>query len=105
MVVKSKRGRRRYIAFSVSPELRKEALIRGLRQVDPDKPPHIIQLSGGKAIIRCSPDEREGTIIAVSRVDPSSESLITSGTLRTIREIYPDLKEKEKKNSTAPAHL
>jgi RNase P/RNase MRP subunit POP5 len=92
MVVKSKRGRRRYIAFSVSPELRKEALIRGLRQVDPDNPPYIIQLAGGKAVVRCSPDKREGTILAVSQTDPSSVSLLTSGTLRTIRDAYPELK-------------
>jgi len=95
MVIKSKRGRRRYIAFSVSPELKKEALIRGLRQVDPDSPPYVIQLTGGKAIIRCSPDKREGTIAAVSQVDPSSVSLITSGTLRTIRGMYPELKERK----------
>lgn len=95
MVVKSKRGRRRYIAFSVSPELRKEALIRAMRQVDQDSPPYIIQLGGGRAIIRCPPDKREETVAAVSRVDPSSASLITSGTLRTIREIYPELKTKK----------
>jgi RNase P/RNase MRP subunit POP5 len=96
MVVKEKKGRRRYIAFSVSAGLRKEDLIRELRAIDQEKPPYVIQLAESKAIIRCPPNKKEETIAAVSRADPSSVSLITSGTIRKIRDIYPELKTAKK---------
>ena len=96
MVVKSKRGRRRYVAFEVSPGLRKDALIGGLVSVDRVNPPYVIQLTRGKAIIRCAPENREDTILAVSKVDPSSVPLITSGTIRKIRELYPSLQPEKR---------
>jgi RNase P/RNase MRP subunit POP5 len=89
--VKEKRGRRRYIAFTVSAELTKETLISALRSVC-SEPPYVIQCGEGWAIVRCSPAAAETTISRMRLADPSSSSLRTSGTLRTLRDLYPELK-------------
>jgi len=91
LTVKEKRGRRRYIAFTVRADLRKEALIRALKDNSAD-PPYVIQCAEGWAIVRCSPDTADATISAVREADPSSVPLRTSGTLATLRDRYPELK-------------
>ena len=91
MVVKSKRGRRRYIAFTVDPELTKDSLIARLRRIDQDRTPHVIQCAEGWCIVRCSPNEREPTISIMTTADPTSKSLRTSGTVITLRQRYPEL--------------
>jgi RNase P/RNase MRP subunit POP5 len=91
MTVKEKRGRRRYIAFTVRSDLTKEGLISLLRSVR--SPLYIIQCSGGWAIVRCAPEDVDGTIAIMREAEPSSVSLRTSGTLRTLRERYPKLNE------------
>ncbi|MCL2147916.1 MAG: hypothetical protein FWH47_01050 [Methanomassiliicoccaceae archaeon] len=91
MTVKSKVGRKRYVAFSVSEGMTKEAIIRGLRSAGLPDPPYVVQCSSGKAVLRCTPDKREGAIAAMSRVDPRSSPLSTSGTLRGIRRRHPEL--------------
>ena len=57
----------------------------------------VITSFGGKAVVRCSPSEKDAVTAEMSRAFPGSESLITSGTLRKIREIYPELKVPQKK--------
>jgi RNase P/RNase MRP subunit POP5 len=89
MTVKEKRGRRRYIAFTVAFELKKEALIKFLRDVPGT--PYVVQCSEGWAIVRCPPDCVDTTISAVCASDPSAASLRTSGTLATLRDRYPEL--------------
>ncbi|MCL2318131.1 MAG: hypothetical protein FWC44_03660 [Methanomassiliicoccaceae archaeon] len=96
MVVKSKRGRRRYIVFEISPNLRRDALISSLVSVKGENPPHLIQMDHGKAVVRCTPQNREDAVNAVSRADPKAVSLVTSGTLRKIRELYPELKPEKR---------
>jgi len=96
MVVKCKRGRTRYIAFDVSRGLRKDALIRYMKINEADNPLYIVQCTGGKAIVRCTPATVERTMSVMSRADPSCASLMTSGTLRKIRERYPELKTENK---------
>lgn len=91
MVVKSKRGRRRYIAFVVDPSLTKESLIARFRNSAIDPAPHVIQCSEGWCILRCAPNEREGTISSMAEVDPFSRSLRTSGTVISLRRRYPEL--------------
>ena len=91
MVVKSKRGRRRYIAFTVDPALTKESLISKFRELREAYVPHIIQCSEGWCILRCSPKEREDAIGCMGRADPTSKSLRTSGTVITLRQRYPEL--------------
>lgn len=93
MVVKDRRGRRRYIVFRVSPELDRETLIKRTRRIrEPDRVPYIIQCSDGLAVIRCSPDRRDDMIEVMSDLDPGCTSLATSGTLKTLRDRYPGLR-------------
>ncbi|MCL2031903.1 MAG: hypothetical protein FWG96_01315 [Methanomassiliicoccaceae archaeon] len=97
MVVKSKSGRKRYVAFSVSEDMTKDTMIRGLRSISQTDPPYVIQCVSGKAVLRCSPEKKEETVRMMSRIDPSSSSLLTSGTLRGIRRRYPELKTAKKR--------
>jgi len=91
MTVREKRGRRRYIAFTVSREHTKDSLIRALR-ARTGVPPYVVQCAEGWAIVRCAPDETEVTISLVNDADPPSASLRTSGTLASLRDAYPELK-------------
>ncbi len=93
MVVKSERGRRRYIAFTVDPALTRESLAGRLRAFGGESAPKIIQCAEGWCIVRCAPKEREDTIALMSRADPQSRSLRTSGTVITLRKRYPRLME------------
>jgi len=90
MTVKEKRGRRRYIAFSVDRGMSKTDLITRFKRSVPE-PPYVVQCGGGYAILRCSPTETDGVIAAVKTVDPSAESLMTSGTLKALRSKVPGL--------------
>jgi hypothetical protein len=94
MTVKSKRGRRRYIAFTVSCNLEnRESLISRIAETSGNgRSAHVIQCGSGMAIARCAPDDREPTIDILRQADPSSEPLLTSGTLRTLRDKYPELR-------------
>lgn len=93
MVVKEKRGRRRYIAFNLDDSFSKETLIAKLRSLtSPDDPPYVVQCSAGWAVVRCSPDGTDAVLALLRRADPTSSSLCTSGTLRTLRGRYPELK-------------
>ena len=93
MVVKAKRGRRRYIAFTVSPGLTKEWLSGKIRAFCAGEPPKVIQCAEGWCIVRCSPKECADTVALMSKADPESRSLRTSGTLITLRKRYPRLME------------
>ncbi|MCL2510060.1 MAG: hypothetical protein FWF07_03165 [Methanomassiliicoccaceae archaeon] len=96
MVVKSKRGRVRYIVFDVPSDLRKDILIREVNSVGPEGLVYVVQCTAGKAMVRCSPKNREETIRIMSQISPSFVSLMTSGTIRKIRERYPELKVPKK---------
>ncbi len=89
MTVKSKRGRRRYVVFSVSPGLTREALIHG---IPGGRRFNVIQCAEGMAIVRCAPDEVEECTAAVRRAEAGAETVCVSGTLRTLRDRYPVLK-------------
>jgi RNase P/RNase MRP subunit POP5 len=88
MVVKEKRGRRRYIAFR--SELGREQMLSALRSKADSigvRTPKLIQFEGGMGIVRCSPEEKDAIIDLLGSVE-GTESLLTSGTLRTLRERY-----------------
>ena len=93
MVVKSERGRRRYIAFTVDPALTAEALAGRLKAFCPESAPKVIQCERGWCILRCAPKECAGTRDLMARIYPDSRSLRTSGTLITLRRRYPVLQE------------
>ena len=93
MVVKSKRGRRRYVAFTVDPAMTAESLSGKLRAFGGDKVPKVIQCAEGWCILRCAPEDRERAVGLMAQADPGSRSLRTSGTLITLRKRYPRLME------------
>jgi hypothetical protein len=87
MVVKEKRGRRRYILFRVSfPSRDKGSFISFVHQaaMSEGRPaPYVIQVRENLVILRCSPAEREDLISFMGRL--GGESLLCSGTLRKLR--------------------
>ena len=64
-----------------------------LRAFCGDSAPKVIQCAEGWCILRCRPEDRDETISLMSRIDPESKSLRTSGTLITLRRRYPRLME------------
>ena len=98
MVVKSVRGRRRYISFAVPPSTTRESIIEAVESADL-RPESFkaITCAKGKAVVRCSPADREAVTAIVCSMDPETRSLHTSGTLRTLRDADPDLKVPQKK--------
>lgn len=93
MVVKAVRGRRRYIVFTLDQSFERERLIPALRAYAGDSAPYVVQCSKGWAIVRTDPAGIEMTKKLMKKVDPSSESVSTSGTLITLRHKYPILQE------------
>jgi len=108
MTVKSQRGRRRYVAFTTSPGLSKNGLIAGMARFG--RTYNIIQCGDGMAIVRCAPDTIYACIAAVREGDPQATAVLTSGTLRTLRDRYPVLrantppKPPRSRLPTAPPH-
>lgn len=92
MVVKSVRGRRRYIFFEVPQATRRDDLTAMLESIASVK---VITCSGGEAVVRCSPVDRDETIGRVSA--SGGRSVKTSGTLRTLRDEYPSLRVPQKR--------
>ncbi|MDD1772632.1 MAG: hypothetical protein LUQ09_06890 [Methanomassiliicoccales archaeon] len=99
MVVKEKRGRRRYIAFETSEPASNEMLLAYLTAVFSPigvKTPKVIQFDGEKGIVRCSPADKDKVLGALSSktgIGLSITTLSTSGTLRTLREKYFPMEE------------
>ena len=89
MTVKSKRGRRRYLVFTVPGSASRESMIRS---IPGGKRFNVIQCAEGMAIVRCAPDEIEECTGAVRAAEPSAELVTVSGTLKTLRDRYPVLK-------------
>ncbi|HEY3419758.1 MAG TPA: hypothetical protein VGK23_04320 [Methanomassiliicoccales archaeon] len=96
MVVKAKRGRRRYIAFettdvidaeTVSREIISSAVRLGV------KPPKLIQFEGRRGIVRSLEPEKEATLELLNTAALPMRTLRTSGTLKTLRERYFVLKD------------
>ena len=94
MVVKEKRGRRRYIAFRVNSRISDGELLAALNATLTPlgiKVPKVIQFNGTMGILRCSPLDKEKVISALterSDLRCRIETLSTSGTLLTLREKY-----------------
>jgi len=89
MTVKSVRGRRRYVAFSVHQGLTKSGMIGKFNAFGDTT--YIVQCSSGFAILRCGPADTETVKERMKKMFPDSEPLLTSGTLRTLRTKIPEL--------------
>jgi RNase P/RNase MRP subunit POP5 len=95
MVVKEKRGRRRYIAFEASgAEAANEPLFSALQALfnrAGQRMPKLIQLEGNLGIVRCLEPEMKAVIetlngrIVEGTREITFRSLYTSGTLRALR--------------------
>jgi len=97
MVVKSIRGRRRYIVFTVPDGTGRTEVLDGLSGLTDEMPDlRVITSFGGKAIVRCNPSEIDRVKTTMNERF-GSESLITSGTLRKVRKVYPELRVAQKK--------
>lgn len=99
MVVKARRGRRRYIAFRVVSDspVSTEVITTMLNDTSDElgiRAPRLIDFDGTLAIVRCSNLEKEGILRMLADLDSTAskcmriEPLRTSGTLRTLREKY-----------------
>jgi RNase P/RNase MRP subunit POP5 len=95
MVVKEKRGRRRYIAFEASgAEAANELLFSALQALfnrAGQRMPKLIQLEGNLGIVRCMEPEMRSVIeilnlsISEGEREIRFRTLCTSGTLRALR--------------------
>ena len=104
--MKSVRGRRRYIALQVPADLRRDDLVGALSGRSEQIPGlKVITCGGGWAVVRCSPDEVEDAISAVKAAYPGSESLLTSGTIKTLRDRYPELKVPRRRKRAPPQYF
>jgi RNase P/RNase MRP subunit POP5 len=94
MVVKERRGRRRYVAFEVMSEelVGTEALLSSLKALAPSgtKPPKLIQFDGHMGVVRCDLPElavtKELLVRAGARSGADIRTVSTSGTLHALRE-------------------
>jgi RNase P/RNase MRP subunit POP5 len=93
MVVKERRGRRRYVAFEVTSEelLGADAFLSALRSLSSGrKAPKLIQFDGHLGVVRCDLGELAWTkelLVGVGeRLGSSIRTLSTSGTLHALRE-------------------
>ncbi len=87
-MVKSERGRRRYIYFTVPEGTRRDDVSGVLSGVPSAK---VITCSGGKTVVRCSPADRAATIKAMTSGLEGCVPVLTSGTLRVLRNRYTSL--------------
>ena len=98
MVVKSVRGRRRYIVYRVPTETDRDDVVSALENAnDPIPQLKVITCFGGEAVIRSTPDGLSKVDSRMRAAWPDCESIITSGTLRTIRDAHPELKVPRKR--------
>ena len=94
MVVKSERGRRRYVFFEVPQPVRRDDVSQALEGIGSVK---VITCSDRRAVVRCSPDDREAVTRRMSEGFDGCRSVRTSGTLRGLRDRYPSLKVPQKR--------
>ena len=94
MVVKSERGRRRYVFFEVPQPVRRDDVSQALEGIGSVK---VITCSDGRAVVRCSPNDREAVTRRMSEGFDGCRSVRTSGTLRGLRDRYPSLKVPQKR--------
>lgn len=92
MVVKSVRGRRRYVVYTVPEGTNRDDVVSALDGLTGENTQlKVITCFDGMAVIRSCPEGLQVLRERMCEVWSCSESLMTSGTLRTIRDRYPEL--------------
>ena len=94
MVVKSERGRRRYVFFEVPEGTRRDDVSAALDGIQSVK---VVTCAGGEAVVRCSPAERADVAVRMGSAFDGCRSVRTSGTLRGLRDRYPSLRVPQKR--------
>ncbi len=94
MVVKSERGRRRYVFFEVPAGTGRDDVLLALEGIGSVK---VITCTGGKAVVRCSPSDRPAVEERMSSGFEGCRPVRTSGTLRGLRDRYPSLRVPQKR--------
>lgn len=94
MVVKDKRGRRRYVIFRVEGgPIDGRHLSQVLRrEFEKGHEPKLIQFDGRLGIVRCPHDKRREVTERLNRISQEGLRIVTlrsSGTLKSLRERYP----------------
>ena len=98
MVVKSKKGRRRYVVFEVDPAYTRQSFINFLNHNYTNEDiPYIVQCGEGLVVLRCTPKNVDQLITFMNSI--GSKSLLTSGTLRKLRAKFSILKETKPPNT------
>lgn len=98
MVVKAVRGRRRYVVYTVPDTVGRSSVLEALEPYKDRMPEHkVITSFKGKAIVRVRPEHVALATEAMQATWPDSQSLVSSGTLRTVRDKYPELKVQQKR--------
>ncbi|NLI74283.1 MAG: hypothetical protein GX369_05890 [Euryarchaeota archaeon] len=92
MIIKSKRGRRRYIAFATEPstsETLRDSINSAFKEADITSF-KLIQYDGTKGIIRVKREEQRIAVEALKNLEEQLQirTLAASGTLRTLRDRF-----------------
>ena len=95
MVVKSERGRRRYVYLRVPSQMRRDDITSILDGRIPSA--KVITCHAGDSVVRCLPEDVMPMVEMLKCDEPTVESVKTSGTLRTLRDAYPQLKVPQKR--------
>lgn len=90
MVVKSVRGRRRYIYFRIPAGTHRDDLTAMIG--DRIASAKVITCHRTDAVVRCLPQDCSALTGLLSGPENGCESVKTSGTLRTLRDEYPQLR-------------
>lgn len=85
MVVKDRVGRRRYVAFVVTPPVEKARLLAALRSAPGTDRLRLVEYDGGRGLVQCAHTEKEATIAFLNGMRIGVARLRTTGTSGTIR--------------------
>lgn len=93
MVVKSVRGRRRYIALTTPKSANRDTVSGILGALDPEPQMlKVITCGSGRAVVRCGPEDCHRVIAALQEAGEEYSSMQISGTLKTLRDRHPELR-------------
>ncbi len=98
MVVKSERGRRRYIYFTIPEDIHHDDVFEVLSGVPSAK---VITCSGGEAVVRCSPADKTAAIEAMTSGLEGCAPVLMSGTLRALRDKHSFLRVQNRRKKRA----
>lgn len=100
MTVKSVRGRRRYIVFTVGDCVSRQGVALAAQSADSES--RVVTVQNGMAVVRTSPAKTDDVVKTVTEKIPGSVPLRTSGTLKSLRDRYTGLRKEPKPRTRHP---